>query len=131
MLGLLAALFLILTITATAVVVLGSNTPSSKGGDTPRAALESWGAAVVAGDFTRADTYLTASMLGRQTSRQIVAGSPVKSVTIDAVTTYGDQATASVSIVLDYTGGITITYHTTLSLVRESDGWKIDHVSNY
>jgi hypothetical protein len=122
-LGLFAVLFLILTITATAAVVLSSNSPSQSGLSTPEATVQGWTNALLAGDYGKADTYLGSDLKSSGiTSQQLTHYSAITHVSILYVSAVGTRATAQVSLT---TSGSAGSLSLTLSLVQEDGGWKI------
>jgi hypothetical protein len=123
-LGLFAVLFLILTITATALVVTqGTNSPSQRGSGTPEAAVQGWTSALVAGDYATADTYLASNLRSSNvTSRQLTNFTTITSVSVLYVSASSTRATAEVSLT---TSGSAGSWTLLLSLVQESGGWKI------
>ena len=122
-LGLFAILFLILTIAATALVVTqGTNSTSQTGSATPEEAVQGWTNALIAGDYARADTYLSSDLLSTRTSRQLTKSSTITGGSVGYVSTNGSRATAQVRLTRS---GSSSTLLLLLSLVQVNGGWKI------
>lgn len=120
-----AAIFLILTIAATAAVLSGPSKPSYASGS-PQAAVQAWASAMEKGDYTTADSYLSTSLKASGGSSQNMIAGAVVDVSIGAVSIQGDRATVDVELTTSLGLGPTFTTSITASMVRESDGWKID-----
>jgi hypothetical protein len=128
-LAVIAGMFLILMIAATAAVALtGPSTPSSASG-TPGAAIQSWASAMQAHDYATADTYLSTSLKSQGvTSRDMLTYGDLVNVTIDSVSIQGDSAVVEIHLTAGSKSDSTynFTIPSTVSMIRESDGWKID-----
>jgi hypothetical protein len=121
-LGIFAALFLILTIAATACVLSSGSTAQPQAGGTPAGTVQAWATALEKGDYTTADTYLSSSIKSSgMTSRDLVYGEAVTNLTVDAVSTSGNSASVSVH----YTTATGLTAVASLWLVLENGSWKI------
>ena len=128
-LAVIAGMFLILMIAATAAVALtGPSTPSSAAG-TPGAAIQSWASAMQAHDYVTADAYLSRSLKSQGvTSQYMLIYSDLVNVTIDSVSIQGDSAVVQIHLTAGSKSDSTYnyTFSSAVSMILENHGWKID-----
>jgi hypothetical protein len=121
-LAMFAVLFLVLSVAATACVLTSSTTAQPQSTGNPGDVVQAWAIALEKGDFTTADTYLSASTRdGGMTSSDFVGGEQLSNLIVDGVTTNGSSASVS----LHYTTTSGSTFWTSMSMVLENGSWKI------
>jgi hypothetical protein len=129
MLGVIAALFVVLTLATTAVVALGGKTSGQAvNADTPQGAVQSWATAMEAGNYVTADTYLSTRLKSSgTTSSGITSGQRVTDVIVSNPQVGGDAVSVSVAIhATQGDGSLTLISNFLLQMIRENGGWKID-----
>lgn len=127
------AVTLVILAVATTGLVL-AKTPgggANYGGDSPQAVVQAWAQAMEAGDYARADSYLSENALASGESSQMMPFRGWGVFTIVGTSVQGDRATVDATITIDLSstglpGVTTMTMPTTFSMVRESGAWKID-----
>jgi hypothetical protein len=123
-----AALFVVLTIATTAAVVVAGpskQSPAAGLSTGPGAAVQSWAAAMEAGDFATADTYLSSNVKSRgMTSQFMLLGQDLVSLSVGSVSINGTSATVEINFTTSSESDTT--NFATVPMVQEGGGWKID-----
>jgi hypothetical protein len=125
-----AVAFLLLVAVALAAVAFIKPSPLNySAAGTPEAALQSWATAMKAHDYAMADRYLSANLKSQGVSFEVVStAGELSDLTVEKVFTNGDEATAQVDVTFRMGGLPSYSFGSSgpVTLVRESDGWKID-----
>jgi hypothetical protein len=135
---LMAAITVVLLILAAAttgvVLTRSGGGGASYAADTPQAAVQAWAQAMEAGDYARADSYLSENALAKgESSQQMMLPGDWTGSTIGGTSVQGDRATVDAALTMDVSSipmgtKITAITYVTFNLVREQGAWKIDRL---
>jgi hypothetical protein len=127
-----AAIVVILTLVASAMVLTSGGAKSGSASGTPGAAVEAWASAVKAGNYTEADSYVSDNFLNRHGSTaRVMSYMTITDISIASTTTTSSGATVRATVTLGLAGSTDTGYPGTWTfiMVRNAGPWKIDDIS--